>query len=221
MTLDAAEIDLSKSFAHGQSYVALSRVRSLEWLRLLWLNEQWLSAHPLVIRWDTYFQQQSEEREEQYKKMSNDDRSDLHGWFVQRSWWVYVNDEEMKHVQFSKKQLKAPKPKIDTVLETKKLLEQWKQIEEIMELRHLTRWTIISHIWKVHHIYPDVDLFHVQPDQDTIDRVQDVVNTLVQNEDNWTESGSLRLAAVYNWLGKEISYEELKLYMAFVEIVRP
>jgi len=30
MTLDAAQIDLSKSFTHGQSYVALSRLKHLD-----------------------------------------------------------------------------------------------------------------------------------------------------------------------------------------------
>lgn len=52
MTLDAAEIDLSKSFVEGMGYVALSRVRSLSGLKLLGLNEMALQVNGEVSRLD-------------------------------------------------------------------------------------------------------------------------------------------------------------------------
>jgi len=55
MSLDAAEIDLSKVFEYGQAYVALSRVRTLDWLRLVWLNEKKLEVHPEVLWADNFF----------------------------------------------------------------------------------------------------------------------------------------------------------------------
>src|SRR3989344_4586313 len=54
MTLDVAELDLSKSFLLGMGYVALSRVRSLSGLRLLGLNEIALKVNPQVSAFDKY-----------------------------------------------------------------------------------------------------------------------------------------------------------------------
>lgn len=48
MTLDAAEIDLSKSFVPGMGYVALSRVRSLSGVYLLGLNNMALTVNPEI-----------------------------------------------------------------------------------------------------------------------------------------------------------------------------
>lgn len=52
MTLDAAEINLSKAFAHGMGYVALSRVRTLESIKLLGLNEMALKVSPAITQID-------------------------------------------------------------------------------------------------------------------------------------------------------------------------
>ena len=46
MSLDAAEIDLSRAFVPGQGYVALSRLRSLAGLSLRGFNDMALAMHP-------------------------------------------------------------------------------------------------------------------------------------------------------------------------------
>ena len=52
MSLDCAEIDLSKTFEYGMGYVALSRVRSLAGLKLLGLNDMALRVNEKMIKFD-------------------------------------------------------------------------------------------------------------------------------------------------------------------------
>jgi len=52
MSLDAAEIDLSRSFVPGMGYVALSRVRALSGLKLLGLNAMALQVDPRIVELD-------------------------------------------------------------------------------------------------------------------------------------------------------------------------
>jgi ATP-dependent DNA helicase PIF1 len=52
MSLDAAEIDLSKSFTPGMGYVALSRVRSLDGLFLSGINAMAMRLHPAIYELD-------------------------------------------------------------------------------------------------------------------------------------------------------------------------
>ena len=59
MTLDTAEIDLGDAFEPGMGYVALSRVRSLQGLKLMNLNEMALKVHPKILEQDKVLQMRS------------------------------------------------------------------------------------------------------------------------------------------------------------------
>jgi ATP-dependent DNA helicase PIF1 len=59
MSLDAAVVDLSRSFTPGMGYVALSRVRSLNGLYLLGINNIALLLHPDIHSFDTELRQLS------------------------------------------------------------------------------------------------------------------------------------------------------------------
>lgn len=60
MSLDLAEIDLSKSFALGMGYVALSRVRSLGGIKLLGINQMAFMVDKNVGEMDLMFKKMSE-----------------------------------------------------------------------------------------------------------------------------------------------------------------
>ena len=52
MSLDAAEVDLTKSFRPGMGYVALSRIRSMDGLYLSGINAMALQMHPQIYEFD-------------------------------------------------------------------------------------------------------------------------------------------------------------------------
>lgn len=60
MSLDAAEIDLSRSFTPGMGYVALSRVRSIDGVYLKGINNLALAMHPQIYEFDGQLRQLSE-----------------------------------------------------------------------------------------------------------------------------------------------------------------
>lgn len=61
MTLDAAQVDLSKCFEKGMGYVALSRVRSLQGLRVLGFNDMALKIDEETLVFDQELKKSSEE----------------------------------------------------------------------------------------------------------------------------------------------------------------
>ncbi|HEY4518481.1 MAG TPA: helicase C-terminal domain-containing protein, partial [Candidatus Paceibacterota bacterium] len=82
MSMDAALMDLSGVFEHGQGYVALSRVRRLEGLHLLGWNERSFQVHPGVLLRDGAFRRDSESAREAFAKMPKPELAKMHKNFV-------------------------------------------------------------------------------------------------------------------------------------------
>ena len=67
MTLEAAEIDLSKCFAYGMGYVALSRLTSLDGLYLSGINDMAYKVDPQVLTYNQELLRLSEEARDNVK----------------------------------------------------------------------------------------------------------------------------------------------------------
>ncbi|MCK4442692.1 MAG: AAA family ATPase [Sulfurovaceae bacterium] len=78
MSLDSAQIDLSKTFEVGQGYVALSRVKNMEGLQLLGLNNMALRVDPLILRIDESIKIASQRAEKKIKSYSIKKLTQLH-----------------------------------------------------------------------------------------------------------------------------------------------
>lgn len=82
MSLDAAIIDLSNAFEYGQGYVALSRVRTLDGLYLLGLNDRALEVHPEVMEQDSVFRELSDSTAEAFGTMPDKELIHMHEQFI-------------------------------------------------------------------------------------------------------------------------------------------
>lgn len=74
MSLDAAQIDLSKSFVTGMGYVALSRVRALSGMKLIGINDMALRVNEEVSEVDRKLKKQSDYDKETITKLSKDQK---------------------------------------------------------------------------------------------------------------------------------------------------
>jgi len=210
MTLDAAEMDLSKVFEPGQWYVALSRVRSLEGLCLRGINEHGLSAHPLVLRADVYFLEQSKQLVEKYNNLWAEDRVLLQSRFIISLWGVWVAEVVEKEKTLHTKSRKPKVEKGESVKQTMELIEAWKSLDEIIYERGLTQSTILEHIFKIHVLYPDVSLEQFAPPAQEIRQVKAWVAY-------FPEGKPVKLKPLFEALWGKLSYEQIKLCLLFVK----
>lgn len=146
MTLDAAEIDLGDAFEPGMGYVALSRVRSLNGLKLMNLNEMALRVHPKILQYDRALKENSAAFAEYLQNLSENEIAQC-----QRATLVERFEGCLSEVPGEiKKKTKIKKPKKTPAhMTTLAMLIENLTVDAIALQRKLSVGTIISHIEKL------------------------------------------------------------------------
>jgi hypothetical protein len=145
MTLDAAEVDLTKGFGFGMGYVALSRVRSLSTLKVIGLNNQALQVAPFVVEENKRLVQKSTNAIDALNKYKAEELEEKHKLVRVKMGGLEksMSDDELKTKEESIKKLEE---KIPTNQVTLKLILEDKELQEIAEERDLKMQTIITHL---------------------------------------------------------------------------
>jgi len=212
MTIDAAEIDLSKSFEVGQGYVALSRLRSLEGLRLLGINDKALSVDRSIIDFDHGLIEQSD--------ILVDDRGEISKEQVKENRENFILESD--GVLSAKEKLAGqPVIKSSTLDKTKELYELGVPLEEIASKRNITLGTVVSHIEKLAATKAiKVSRLALGIEKKTVTAILAKKDALIANAntEDLSPDGRVKLSALRDALKEKYSYDEIRLALLTQEL---
>lgn len=201
MSLDSMEVDLSKSFVKGMGYVALSRVRTLDGMKLLGLNDTALQVDPEVLKMDKKFMELSQKA---VNDLSNIKKTDLEK--AHSEWLKMIEPEEKVKIKKKEKLLKKSTSEI-----TLDMLLSEKSLKDMADERGLKEETIISHIedLQTEGKCPDIDYLKREFKRSELDDILDA----------FSELDTKTLSPVYNYLlrkKKKITYTKIRLARLFL-----
>ena len=145
MTLDAASIDLSKAFASGMGYVALSRVKKIENINLIGINQEALKINKNVSFQDKIFKEKSNRAATALLKYLDDDGKPKKELIKKQESFILNSEGDLEEKEIIEEKFEK-KEKVKTIMITKEFLKEKLKPKEIAEKRGLTIPTIISHI---------------------------------------------------------------------------
>ncbi|WP_114700458.1 AAA family ATPase [Psychrobacter proteolyticus] len=233
MTLDAAEIDLSRTFELGQGYVALSRLKSLSGLQLLGMNDMSLQLDPLARGADKRFLVLSEEADANYAMLDEESMQQAHEKFVLKSGGTLSKSVIDAYATLQKKRREQQQAKIDkkqklgnqvsdksdsTLLATRVLLEESLTIAEISQARQLSQSTIMRHIADLKSQDLSLACDHLRPDDEVMTAVGNayVAIKVANNPNDFNDDGSIKLRPMYDHLKQSIDYNTIRLALIFI-----
>ncbi|SFV63243.1 putative helicase [hydrothermal vent metagenome] len=216
MTLDAVEIDLSRTFETGQGYVALSRIKSIDGLRLIGLNDMALRVDPLILKVDSRIKSASSKATEEIDKIANLDRK--HKEYIRKLGGT-VNIKEIKKEREAIESKKVfIKKKTSTYMETKNLLSKVNSISKLAKARGLLEETIVNHLTRLKKEDKSLDLSKFKPKSKTFKKIVKTIKRikLEKDENNFSEDGTIRLKPIFDALNEEVSYYEIRMALLFM-----
>lgn len=233
MTLEAAEIDLSRTFELGQGYVALSRLKSLAGLQLLGMNDMSLQLDPLARGADKRFLVLSDEADANYAMLDEESMTQAHEKFILKSGGTlsksvidaYANLQkkrrEQQQAQIGKKQKlgnQVADKSDSTLLATRVLLEESLSIAEISQERQLSQATIMRHIAELKSQDPSLACDHLRPEDEVMTAVGNayVAIKVANNPNDFNDDGSIKLRPIFEHLKQAIDYNTIRLALIFI-----
>jgi ATP-dependent exoDNAse (exonuclease V) alpha subunit len=218
MTLDSAEIDLSKTFEVGQGYVALSRLKNIDGLRLMGINEMALRVEPLTLRIDEPIKKASFKASEEIEGYSEKELELSHSNYIKSLGGLL----SFVQIEKEKKLIRAGKTSVNSDvpphLKTKALLKSCDSIKQIAQSRGVTEGTIINHLSTLKKEDSKIDLSKFKPKGRVVNSIKKMISKLKkeQKEENFSEDGKLRLKPIFDALNREVSYDKIRYVLLFV-----
>lgn len=200
MTLDKASIDLSRSFASGQGYVALSRLKSLSGLHLAGFNPQAFHIVDIVREEDILFKKKSKQAEDAIQKYSNEDIESLHAKFLSKAGGTVEEQDDTQEEDFG--------ARIPSHIKTKEMLEEGLLLEDIAERRNISVETVIGHIEKLVEAGEMLDLKHILPKSSDRQKITKA----------FKELETTKLTPVFEFLHGKYNYAQLRLVRAALSL---
>lgn len=200
MSLDFVEVDLSKSFEKGMGYVALSRVRTLQGLKLVGFNENALQVNGRVLEFDKKLRKKSDRDTASLVSMSK-------------------TDIEARQKEFLNKilpegyGLKTKKRKVSASDKVKEMIKEGMGLKEIAKIKNVKLETVISNIEKAVEKDPDFDISCLRADVPTA-KFKKIYMVF---KDMYGENRDFLLSPVKNKLGSGYTFEELRIVRLFVK----
>ena len=233
MTLEAAEIDLSRTFELGQGYVALSRLKSLAGLQLLGMNDMSLQLDPLARGADKRFLALSEEADANYAMLDEESMTQAHEKFILKSGGTLSKSVIKAYANLQKKRREQQQAQIDkkqklgnqvsdksdsTLLATRLLLEESLSIAEISQARQLSQSTIMRHIAELKSQDPSLACDHLRPDDEVMTAVGNayVAIKVANNPNDFNDDGSVKLRPIFEHLKQAVDYNTIRLALIFI-----